>query len=137
MDIHLIMSKELYLALAAALDDFIESVNATLKDHALTQKREHLEKIAKGVTRLNDRSLEVLKSHDKDVEDVGAIIQDILNQPITNGSPKQTTSMLKSSKHPESDLAHVMANYIKYSHATLRLIQELELLSEELKENAA
>ncbi len=131
------MNREICLALASALDDFINHVQETLSDHQLVEKSDHLEKIAHDVSLLNERSLEVLKSHDVEVEDVGAIVQDILNQPIKNGSPKETTTMLKSSSYPESDLAHVMSNYIKHSHATMRLIQELELLSEELKEHAA
>ena len=137
------MQKDLYLALATALDSFTGDIKALLDNHELAYESSHLEKVATELNMLNQRSLEVLKSRDTEVEDIGAIVQNILHQPIANGHPKHMTNMLKSAEEfsakptPESTLGQVLTNYIRYDHATERLLQELELLSEELKEYAA
>lgn len=137
------MQKEVYLALATALDAFTGDIKALLDNHELAYESYHLQKVAAELSMLNEKSLEVLKSRDTEIEDIGAIVQNILHQPISNGQQKTTTNMLKSAEEfskslsPESSLGQVLANYIRYGHATERLVQELELLSDELKEYAA
>ncbi|MCB1117459.1 MAG: hypothetical protein KDK50_02630 [Chlamydiia bacterium] len=131
--------KQVCIALATTLDQFINDIRALLKDQALAEKKDHLSRIANEVFELNKRSLEVIKS--EDVEDVAVIVQDILTQPINGTGKKQPTSMLQSAEafqnQAEDTFKAVMHNFIRYNFATVNLIKELELLSDELKKYAA
>lgn len=136
-------NKQVCIALASAIDQFINDVNALLEHHELANTPDHLNKVADELFTLNDKSLEILKSHDEEVEDIGAIIQDIITQPINGRGKKEPTTMLKSAEEhkaapsEDSTLHVVLANCVRYSHATQSLIKELDLLSDELKKYAA
>ena len=134
-------NKQTCIALAATLDQFITDIQAILKDQALVDKNEHLGRIANEVFDLNAQSLEILKSKDLEVEDVGGIVQDILTQPINGSKSKEPTTMLQSAEafkgQSEDNLKAVMHNFIRYNFATVSLIKELALLSDELKKHAA
>lgn len=135
--------REYCAALATALDQFVGDIKAVLEHHELAKTPDHLNKIADELLSLNQKSLEVLRSHDPDIEDIGAIVQDILTQPINGQTKKESTSMIQSAEafkakpSAETIFTTVLSNYIRYAYATRSLIHELELLSDELKKNAA
>lgn len=121
------------------LEVFTSDVHELSKNAGLTTKREFLEKIASDVNNLYASSIKVQKEIDKDIEEIGSIIQNIFIQPLAI-TPQHHITILKAvetftrGQENESDLSHVMHEYVKHPESTKSFIRELELLRNDLNE---
>ena len=121
------------------LETFTSDVHELTKNSELTTKREFLQRIANDVNNLYASSIKVQKEINDDIEEIGSIIQNIFIQPLTI-TPQHHVTMLKAvesfkgENEGESDLSHVMREYVKYPESTKSFIRELELLREDLDE---
>ena len=119
------------------LETFTSHVNELIKNSSLTTKRDFLQRIANDVNSLYASSIKVQKEINDDIEEIGSIIQNIFVQPLTI-NPHYHVTILKAvesfegKKEEESDLSHIMREYVKHPESTKSFIRELELLREDL-----
>lgn len=118
------------------MDEFIHQVKDLLDNPDLSYSDGYLKKVASTVTHLHDPSSKLMKNDSELLKEVGEIVQDILNQPLSNHKKEGVTMLEAAQKYThqkDSELAFVMHAYVKYQEATKLLIGELELLIEDLK----
>ncbi|QVL58020.1 MAG: hypothetical protein KFB93_02760 [Simkaniaceae bacterium] len=119
------------------LETFTSHVNELTKNSGLPTKRDFLERIANDVNSLYASSIKVQKEINEDIEEIGSIIQNIFVQPLAI-KPHHSVTILKAvesfngDKKEESDLSHVMREYVKHPESTKSFIRELEILREDL-----
>lgn len=129
--------KEIAKRFRTELANFKTHVYELHQNAGQATQREFLERIAGDVDRLYSSSINVQKEISEDIEEIGAIIQNIFVQPLAI-SHRHHITILKAAqsfpneKEEESDLSHIMREYVKYPETTKSFIRELELLTEDL-----
>ncbi len=121
------------------LQKFTINVNELTKNSALSTKREFLERIAIDVNHLYASSVKVQKEINDEIEEIGSIIQNIFVQPLSVKHHHHVTILkavesFDKEKEEESDLSHIMREYVKHPESTKSFIRELELLTDDLDE---
>lgn len=119
------------------LETFTSDVHELSKNSGLTTKREFLQRIATDVNNLYASSIKVQKETNDDIEEIGSIIQNIFIQPLTiphhhNVTILKAVESFKGENEEESDLSHIMREYVKHPETTKSFIRELELLRKDL-----
>ncbi|MCP5506444.1 MAG: hypothetical protein H7A38_06140 [Chlamydiales bacterium] len=119
------------------LKSFTTDVQELHQNSGLMTKREFLEKIANDVNLLYASSIKVQKEISADIEEIGSIIQNIFIQPLAISRHHHVTILKAVESFPEaeeeeSDLSHIMREYVKHPESTKSFLRELELLTEDL-----
>lgn len=129
--------KALAMNFRKELKNFTTDVQELHQNSGLTTQRDFLEKIAGNVNCLYASSIKVQKEISNEIEEIGSIIQNIFIQPLTISRHHHVT-LLKAvesfpqEKEEESDLSHIMREYVKHPESTKSFLRELELLTEDL-----
>jgi len=119
------------------LEKFTLNVNELAQNAGLSTKRDFLEKIAEDVNRLYTSSSQARQAQDEEIEEIGSIIQNIFVQPLALENHQRVTILkaaqtFSGDKETESDLSHIMREYVKHPESTKSFIRELELLTHDL-----
>ena len=132
--------KKIYLDFMADLEVFTGNVNSLAKDAALSHQKDFLERNAHDVNHLYASCAQIQQCESADAKEISSIIQCIFEQPLATHK-KQSVTILKAVKTfpeqktpSESDLSHIMREYVKYPETTRSFIRELEILTEDLQE---
>ena len=126
--------KKIYLKFIKELKNFTETVSKLVRDRKDLLKGDFLKGMAEEVDVLYLSSVQVLKCEDTAVKAVGSIVQEILDQPL---SENRVTILKAAREFPlqedsASTLSYIIGEYIKYPETTKSFIRELELLSEDM-----
>ena len=115
------------------LERFREDMNQLLKNSSLSLREDFLSRIAKDVNDLYSSARYICDSNNKEMEEVGSIIQNIFAKPLKTG----VTFIKAAKEYPQqrggrSDLSEVVRQYIKCPETTKLFARELELLTEDV-----
>lgn len=130
-------TKTICLNFKKDLEEFTDSVNSLTKQESLSNQEAFLSKMAETIHKLYHSSVEIIDCDEKDIQEIGKLVQNIFSQPLTTKEKKQLTiiNAIKSfSSQPaqKSDLSTLISQYIDHPETTKSFIRELELLSEDL-----